>query len=56
MLKKYSLSDTKTEKEERMKENLESTKIADKLTNEDIETINQLNKDMRKFWNPYLIA
>ena len=47
---------TKTEKEERMKENLDSTKIADKLTNEDIEAINQLNKNMRKFWNPYLIA
>ena len=47
---------TKTEKEDRMKENLSSSKIAGKLTREDIEAINHLNKDMRKFWNPYTIA
>lgn len=47
---------TKTEKEDRMKENLSSSRIAGKLTREDIEAINHLNKDMRKFWNPYTIA
>ena len=47
---------TKTEKEVRVKENSNSSKIAGKITVEDIEAINQLNKDMRKFWNPYTIA
>lgn len=47
---------TKTEKEERMKENLSSTKIAGQLTKEDIEEIDLLNKNMRKFWDPYSIA
>jgi len=46
---------TKTEKEERMKENLQSTMVAGKLTEEDIKEIDQLNKNMRKFWDPYLV-
>ena len=47
---------TKTEKEERMKENLQSTEIAGKLTKEDIQQIDQLNKNLRKFWDPYETA
>jgi diketogulonate reductase-like aldo/keto reductase len=47
---------TKTEKEERMKENLQSTEIAGKLTKEDIQQIDQLNKTLRKFWDPYETA
>lgn len=47
---------TKTEKEERMKENLHSTEIAKQLTKEDIKIIDSLNRDMRKFWDPYSVA
>ena len=47
---------TKTEKEERMFENLGSIEIAGRLSKEDIEKIDSLNKNMRKFWNPYLVA
>jgi len=42
---------TKTEKEHRMKENLEGTAV--KLQQEDIEAINKLNINQRVFWNPY---
>ena len=41
----------KTEKEHRMKENLEGTKV--KLTTEDITAIDKLNISQRVFWNPY---
>ena len=47
---------TKTEKEERMKENLQSIQIAEKITKDDIKLIDTLNKNQRKFWDPYLVA
>jgi len=46
---------TKTEKETRMKENLESIEVAKKLTAEDIQIIDTLNKNLRKFWDVYAI-
>ena len=46
---------TKTEKETRMKENLESIEFAKKLTAEDIQLIDSLNKNLRKFWDVYAI-
>ena len=46
---------TKTEKETRMKENLESIEVAKKLTAEDIRLIDTLNKNLRKFWDVYAI-
>ena len=42
---------TKTEKEHRMKENLEGAKV--KLTQDDIQAIDKLNISQRVFWNPY---
>merc|ERR1711894_699820 len=47
---------TKTENENRMQENLNSAKTAGILNKEDMEEIGQLNKNMRKFWDPYLVA
>ena len=47
---------TKTEKESRMVENLESIQVAPKLTDEDIKKIDALNMDLKKYWNPYAIA
>ena len=47
---------TKTEKEERMKENLKSCKIAERLENQDIAKMDMMNKDLRKFWDPYAVA
>ena len=47
---------TKTENENRMQENLNSGKTAVILNKEDMEVIGQLNKNMRKFWDPYLVA
>ena len=44
---------TKTENESRMKENLLATQV--KLTASQIQTIDQLNKNQRLFWNPYAI-
>merc|ERR1712241_1014812 len=41
---------TKTEKEHRMKENLEGINV--KLMEEDIEAIDKLNIEQRVFWNP----
>ena len=46
---------TKTEKETRMKENLDSIEVAKKLTAEDIQIIDTLNKNLRKFWDVYAI-
>jgi diketogulonate reductase-like aldo/keto reductase len=46
---------TKTEKESRMKENLDSIYIARKLSKEDLELIDTLNINLRKFWDLYLI-
>ena len=46
---------TKTEKETRMKENLESINVAGKLTQEDIQLMDTLNKNLRKFWDVYAI-
>ena len=46
---------TKTEKETRMKENLESIDVAGKLTQEDIQLMDTLNKNLRKFWDVYAI-
>ena len=45
---------TKSEKEERMRENLNSINLASKLTNEDVKLIDSLNKNQRLFWDPYL--
>ena len=42
---------TKTEKEHRMKENLEGAAV--KLEQEDIQAIDKLNINQRVFWNPY---
>ena len=47
---------TKTEKEERMKENLSSIEVAAKLTHEDVKLIDSLNINQRTFWDPYLVA
>ena len=44
---------TKTENEQRMKENLLATAV--KLTSSQIQAIDKLNKDQRLFWNPYEI-
>ena len=44
---------TKTEKEHRMKENLEGANV--KLTQADITAIDNLNISQRVFWNPYEI-
>ena len=46
---------TKTEKETRMKENLDSIEVAKKLTAEDIQLVDTLNKNLRKFWDVYAI-
>ena len=46
---------TKTEKIERMKENLESIEISKMLTKDDIEAINKLNRNQRKFMDVYSI-
>ena len=46
---------TKTEKETRMKENLESIEYAKKLTQEHIQSLDSLNKNLRKFWDVYAI-
>ena len=46
---------TKTEKETRMKENLDSIEVARKLTAEDIQLMDTLNKNLRKFWDVYAI-
>ena len=42
---------TKTEKESRMRENLDSIDIARKLTKDDIELIDTANINLRKFWD-----
>ena len=46
---------TKTEKAERMKENLDSIKIAKMLSNDDITAIDKLNKNQRNFVDVYSI-
>ena len=46
---------TKTEREERMKENLQSIQVAAKLTNDDVQLIDSLNKNQRKFVDIYNI-
>ena len=45
---------TKSEKEERMTENMNSMNFASKLTDEDVKLIDSLNKNQRLFWDPYL--
>ena len=44
---------TKTENEQRMKENLLATQV--KLSSSQIQAIDKLNKNQRLFWNPYEI-
>ena len=44
---------TKTEKAERMKENLDSIKIAKMLTNDDITEIDKLDRNQRNFVDVY---
>ena len=44
---------TKTEREKRMTENLQSSNFADKLTEEDMKKIGELNANLRKFLDPY---
>ena len=44
---------TKTEKESRMIENLESSKFASALTEEDMEKISTLNISLRKYVKLY---
>ena len=46
---------TKTEKEERMKENLKSIEVSEKLTNDDIQVIDTLQKNQRKYVDIYNI-
>ena len=46
---------TKTEKESRMKENLASIEVAGKLSKDDIQLIDTLNRNLRKFWDVYQI-
>ena len=46
---------TKTEKIGRMKENLESIEISKMLTKDDIEAIDKLNRNQRKFMDVYSI-
>ena len=45
---------TKSEKEERMMENLNSINYASKLADEDVKLIDSFNKNQRLFWDPYL--
>ena len=46
---------TKTEKQERMKENLKSMEVVEKLSNDDVQLIDTLNRDQRKFVDIYNI-
>ena len=54
-LRKHVALCTKTEKESRMVENLESTKFANLLTEEDMEKIGALNINLRKYVKLYSI-
>ena len=44
---------TKTKREKRMMENLESSNFADKITEEDMKKIGELNANLRKYLDPY---
>ena len=52
-LRKHVAVCTKTEKESRMTENLESLKFASALTEEDMEKIGALNINLRKYVKLY---
>ena len=54
-LRKCVAVSTKTEKEKRMEENLHSYNFADKITEEDMNRIGELNIDLRKYFEPYTI-
>ena len=52
-LRKHVAVCTKTEKESRMRENLESLKFASALTEEDMKQIGALNMNLRKYVKLY---
>jgi len=52
-LRRHVAVATKTEKEARLVENIEASKFAEKLTNEDIARIGALNVNLRKFHEVY---
>ena len=54
-LSKDVLVVTKTEKIERMKENLDSIEISKMMTPDDIEAIDKLNRNQRMFVDVYSI-
>ena len=54
-LKKGIAVSTKTEKEKRMTENLQSSDFVAKIKEEDMKRIGELNANLRKYFEPYSI-
>ena len=54
-LKKRIAVSTKTEKEKRMAENLQSSAFVGNITEEDMKRIGELNANLRKYFEPYSI-
>ena len=54
-LRKCVAVSTKTEKQKRMAENLDSYNFADKITEDDMKRIGELNNNLRKYFEPYTI-